>query len=186
MVRHLLPPLKVRGGARGRYEGPTQGSAPTQKSANLLRVPPLRSGRRTFRVMALSLLVLCFSVPALAHSPMNRFWGEVPVDMDLSGDILIVKTLTVPKDVTLTIEPGTIVRFEPSAKNSIVVSGNLVAVGTKDRPIQFIPKDGKGFWRGIEFAPGGNGRIEDCVFEHARERITGKAGKVVLKNVKFK
>ena len=185
MVRHLLPPLKVRGGARGRYEGPTQGSAPTQKSANLLWVPPLRSGRQTFRVMALSLLVLCFSAPALAHSPMNRFWGEVPVDMDLSGDILIVKTLTVPKGVTLTIEPGTIVRFEPSASNSIVVSGRLVAVGTKDKPIQFIPKDGKGFWRGIEFTQGGKGNIENCVFLHAKKKIIGAGRGVILKGVKF-
>ncbi len=132
------------------------------------------------------LLILCFSVPALAHSPMNRFWGEVPVDMDLSGDILIVKTLTVPKDVKLTIEPGTIVRFEPSASNGIVVSGKLVAVGTKDRPIQFIPKDNKGYWRGIEFAQGGGGNIENCIIEHARERIIGKTEKVVLKDMKFK
>ncbi len=131
------------------------------------------------------LLILCFSVPASAHSPMNRFWGEVPVDMDLSGDILIVKTLTVPKGVTLTIEPGTIVRFEPSANNGIVVSGRLVAVGTKDRPIQFIPKDGKGFWRGLEFTSGGQGNIENCVMEHAQKRIIGPAGKVVLKEVKF-
>ena len=131
------------------------------------------------------LLVLCFSVLALAHSPMNRFWGEVPVDMDLSGDILIVKTLTVPKDVTLTIEPGTIVRFEPTATNSIVVSGKLIAVGTKDRPIQFVPKDGKGFWRGIEFTPGGRGNMGNCVFLHARDKIIGETGKVVLKDAKF-
>ncbi len=132
------------------------------------------------------LLILCFSAPASAHSPMNRFWGEVPVDMDLSGDILIVKTLTVPKGVTLTIEPGTIVRFEPSASNSIVVSGKLIAVGTKDRPIQFIPKDGKGFWRGIEFTQGGKGIIEDCEFLHARGKIIGAGEEVFLRDLKFK
>ncbi len=132
------------------------------------------------------LLILCLSTPATAHSPMNRFWGEVPVDMDLSGDILIVKTLTVPEGVKLTIEPGTIVRFEPSENNGIVVSGELIAVGTKDRPIQFIPKDGKGFWRGIEFITGGKGRIEDCIVEHAQKKIIGQSGKIVIQNVKFK
>ncbi|MHB8173553.1 MAG: hypothetical protein ACYDFU_03715 [Nitrospirota bacterium] len=138
------------------------------------------------RKIILSVFVfLCFSGIALAHSPMNRFWGEVPVDMDLSGDILIVKTLTVPACVKLTIEPGTIVRFEPSETNSIVVKGELIAIGTKTKPIRFIPKDGKGFWRGIEFTPGGRGNIEDCLFLHARKRIIGAGGKVILKDVRF-
>ncbi len=137
------------------------------------------------KIILSAFVFLCFSGIALAHSPMNRFWGEVPVDMDLSGDILIVKTLTVPAGVKLTIEPGTIVRFEPSETNSIVVKGELIAIGTKAKPIRFIPKDGKGFWRGIEFTSGGHGDMEDCVFQNAQKRIIGAGKEVILKDINF-
>ncbi len=126
-------------------------------------------------------------LPALAyaHSATNRFWGEVPVDMLLSGDVLIVKPLVVPEDVTLTIDPGTVVRFEKtkSGDNRIVVKGKLIAAGTGAKPIRFIPKDkASGPWYGIEFA-GGSGRVEHCVFEGATKGIDDPAGKAVLKEV---
>ena len=108
-------------------------------------------------------LFMCFSGVAFAHNAMNKFWGEVPVDMLLTGDVLIVKPLIVPEGVTLTIDPGTVVRFEKTAKgdNRIVVRGRLVAVGSKDKVIRFVPKDSSNWqWHGIDFEGSGTGRIE--------------------------
>ena len=138
------------------------------------------------------LLIISFSfisAAAFAHSAMNRFWGEVPVDMLLTGDVLIVKPLVVPEGVTLTIDLGTIVRFEKSAKadNGIVVKGALVAVGTREKPIRFIPKDAAaGPWRGIEFHGAGRGRIEFCSFENASDRITDPGKRATIKAVTYK
>jgi len=120
--------------------------------------------RIVFLIMAL------FAIPAaaFAHSAMDRFWGEVPVDMTISGDVLVTRPLTVPQDVTLTIEPGTVVRFEGSKNgdNRIVVEGRLVASGTAHEPVRFVPKDDKsGLWYGIEFRPGATGMLEHCVVE---------------------
>ena len=141
------------------------------------------------KLFLLTVLMLCLSAVAFAHSPINRFWGEVPVDMLLTGDVLVVKPLIVPEGVTLTIDPGTIVRFEKSAKadNGIVVRGTLVAAGTREKPIRFIPKDAaSGPWRGIEFQGAGRGRVEYCSFEKASGAIMDPGKKAEVKGVSFR
>ncbi len=141
------------------------------------------------RKVVILVLVLGFSGVAFAHNALNRFWGEVPVDMLLTGDVLIMKPLIVPEGVTLTIDPGTVVRFErtPAADNRITVRGRLVAAGAKGKAIRFIPKDGSsGPWRGIDFEGGGTGRIENCVFEKASKGITDPGRKAVVKDVSFR
>jgi len=144
----------------------------------------------TRKVIVLALvLTLCFSGVALAHTAMNKFWGEVPVDMLLTGDVLIVKQLVVPEGVTLTIDPGTVVRFEKTARgdNRITVRGRLVAAGAKGKAIKFVPKDSSsGSWHGIDFEGSGTGRIENCIFEKASKGITDPGRKVQLKDVSFR
>jgi hypothetical protein len=133
------------------------------------------------------IFVLCLFSLAFAHGAMDRFWGEVPVDMLLSGDVLIVKPLIVPEGVTLTIYPGTVVRFEnfPPGGNRIIVKGRLVAVGVKDKLIKFIPKDkGSGPWYGIEFS-GGHGRLERCIIQGASVGIKDPMKGAVTKDVTF-
>jgi hypothetical protein len=145
--------------------------------------------RRRINILSLIAALCLFPAAALAHSGMNRYWGEVPVDMLLSGDVLVVKTLTVPEGVTLTIEPGTVVRFE-SAKdggNKIVVKGRLVAVGLPGSPIRFIPKGtDSGPWSGIEFQGKGEGRLERCHIEGASKGVVDPGKRAVVKDVTFK
>ena len=135
------------------------------------------------------MLTLCFFGVAFAHTAMNKFWGEVPVDMLLAGDVLIVKPLIVPEGVTLTIDPGTVVRFEKTGKgdNRITVRGRLVAVGSRGKVIKFVPRDpSSGPWHGIDFEGGGTGRIENCVFEKASKGITDPDRKAFVKEVSFR
>ncbi|HEX9861390.1 MAG TPA: hypothetical protein VGB23_09310 [Nitrospirota bacterium] len=142
--------------------------------------------RRAFLTIPAIMLI---ASAALAHSPMNRFWGEVPVDMLLSGDVLITKPLIVPKDVTLTIEAGAVVRFEGTKgrDNRIVVAGRLVAQGTKLKPIKFVPKDkDSGPWQGIVFEPGGKGSLANCVVEGATKGIVDPSDGAALSGVEVR
>lgn len=142
--------------------------------------------RRVLPILAFTTLL---ATAAVAHSPMNRFWGEVPVDMQISGDVLIVKPLIVPRDVTLTVEPGTVVRFEGAGEsgNRLVVHGRLVAEGTKDRPIRFMPKDkGSGKWQGIVFERGGKGSLTSCVIEGSVKGVVDPYGGASLNRVEVR
>jgi hypothetical protein len=137
------------------------------------------------------ILYLMVLVPSLvrAHSALNRFWGEVPVDMLITGDVLIVKPLVVPEDVTLTVEPGAVVRFEktPGGDNRIVVKGRLVAVGAPGREIRFVPKDeASGPWLGIEFQPGSSGRVERCIIAGASRGIVDPGRRAAVKDAVFR
>lgn len=144
----------------------------------------------TYKHIAVAVLLLLLApLHAFAHSAMDRFWGEVPVDMRVSGDVLITKTLVVPEDVTLTIEPGTIVRFEGSKSggNRILVKGRLAASGTGDRPIKFVPRDsGSGPWFGIEFAPGATGGLAHCVVEGSTDGVVFEGPGVTVEDVEVR
>jgi len=71
--------------------------------------------------------------------------GFIEQDEVWSGQILITETVEVLKGATLTIEPGTVVKFkhyrhgytEPSERVGLVIEGKLVAVGTSEKPIWF-------------------------------------------------
>jgi hypothetical protein len=70
-----------------------------------------------------------------------------------TGAIVTVKAIddrseTIDKGVTLTVEPGVVVRFD--GNTGLVVRGKLVAVGNAARPITFSgTSPTPGSWRGI-------------------------------------
>lgn len=102
--------------------------------------------------------------------------GEIIQDQIWSGNILVTQLgITVPKGVTLTIEPGTTVRFERIAQGSgtaLGVRGVLKAVGTPDKPIRFTSdalQPEHGDWLGISLYPGSAGSVLDhTVIEFAQ------------------
>lgn len=65
----------------------------------------------------------------------NHVTGTVDVNTAWSGAWVVEDTLTVAAERVLTIEPGTWVLMKNGAR--IVVSGQLLAAGTKDKPIHF-------------------------------------------------
>ena len=70
--------------------------------------------------------------------------------------------VSVPADVTLTIEPGVEVRL--GANHAVNVDGTLRAVGTADLPIRFAPS-GTQPWAGIQLkAASGDSEIAHAVF----------------------
>ncbi len=63
--------------------------------------------------------------------------GMITEDLTLYPDVhyIVTKPLLVPKDITLTIKPGTIVRFKDNS--GLICEGKLIANGTPDSIITF-------------------------------------------------
>lgn len=81
-------------------------------------------------------------------SNIVKLGGIITEDMTLTADknYVVTQNLGIPEGVTLTIEPGTTIRFKDG--HSISVSGNIIAEGTPDSPIVFDSYDGK-MWGAI-------------------------------------
>lgn len=96
---------------------------------------------------------------------------SIQQDQTWSGEILVSQHVTVAAGVTLTIAPGTTVRFEPMrpffvSDPTLYVKGRLIATGTSEKPIRFtsnaiqpVPGD----WGSIRFYRGSAGSILDHV-----------------------
>lgn len=95
-----------------------------------------------------------------------------------SGTITVRGKIVVKRGVTLTIEPGTAVKFARLDRDrngvgdgEILVEGKIDARGTKDKPVRFLsaekepaPKD----WSYIVLlVSGADNRFEHCRFQHA-------------------
>lgn len=75
----------------------------------------------------------------LTTPPIDENSTNITKDEVWSGEIHVENYIFVPKGVTLTIMPGTVVRFkhyrgytEPGEKLGIVIAGTLIAVGTPE------------------------------------------------------
>ncbi len=101
------------------------------------------------------------------------FSGPVEEDTTLKPDILpyfIEIMVTVSQGATLTVEPGTIVKFSNSG---LIIDGTLKAVGTPDSPIIFKPyfeedRVSPGNWLGIYFTKNSvNSELENVDISYA-------------------
>ncbi len=86
---------------------------------------------------------------------------------------IIQASFDITNDATLTIEPGTIVKFNNGNLFSVsdIAFGNIKAIGTVDKPIIFTSNassKSSGDWNGIWLHTGANAsKFEYCVFEYA-------------------
>lgn len=105
--------------------------------------------------------------------------GTIMSDTSWSGEILVQGGLYVPKGVTLTIEPGTVVRFTAiqsyvDTQIGIEVDGRLVADGTADSRIWFTsasstPRNGD--WGMVRLNGNTNSSIKYAIVEFAQQGI---------------
>lgn len=137
-------------------------------------------------------LTLTFLLAANVTSAQINTSGVLTEDTTWSGTVNVLGDVTVPEGITLTVEPGTVVRFaarsdkESSGDNStlteLIINGALIAKGTADNMITFTselieypqPRD----WLGILFIKHNdplkhtvNSVIDHCIVEYAREGI---------------
>lgn len=97
----------------------------------------------------------------------------------LSGEspILIAGTVTVPKNVTLTLEPGSMVYIHEFG--SLVVEGNLQAVGTLNEPIKITSNEKNTRnrnWSGVAFKSGSTGTIANTTIRYGSPAISCEEG----------
>lgn len=106
-------------------------------------------------------------------------WGS-------SNVYVINSSFSVDPGVTLTIEPGTVIKGRNTGVGGPSIYGNLIALGTEENPIIFTSSNddsffgsldeyesvgGPGDWQGLYFKPGSTGK-----FDHAQISYAGYGG----------
>jgi subtilisin family serine protease len=97
----------------------------------------------------------------------------------LRGDITLTEDLTVPAGKTLTIEPGTTVKFASGV--NLIVNGTLTADGSQ-QTITFTRDGASGNWGNIRFNSGSTGTIENAVIEYATKAIYSLSDAVTIED----
>jgi hypothetical protein len=140
-----------------------------------MKVVSLRSGIILLMIAQMALGWLAQSVQGKASHPLIAATvisdDLIRQDQTWSGDILVTQHVTIVSGVTLTIAPGTTVRFEPMrplfvSDPTLYVNGRLIAMGTAEKPIRFTSnaiQPEPGDWGGIRFYRGSAGSILDHV-----------------------
>jgi parallel beta-helix repeat protein len=133
--------------------------------------------------------------------------GVLDKDTTWSGEILIKGDVEVAEKATLTITPGTTVRFakvEPFGPDKLFpekekenhfpraelfIKGKLLAQGEKDKKITFTsseqaPKPGD--WGGINFNTSVGNVVENCIVMYADTAVHGHSSKVTVAHNEFR
>jgi hypothetical protein len=103
-----------------------------------------------------------------------------------SGSRVLDREYVVPKGTTLRIEPGAVIEARKAWDARIVVRGQLLAVGTEDKPIEFRPAK-PDYWGGIQFDGAESlGRLERCTIVNARmSAVRCDAASPTIRNCRF-
>lgn len=159
----------------------------------LLPVPPLISAN------APENLQVGMTGPArrlAAAGPPDFSYGEAILTEDTNwrGEVLITGVVTVAPQATLTISPGTVVRFGRSAGHSIagallLVRGRLVAKGATEQPVLFTSRYAEplpGDWQGLVLVGSEKKNLlENCRLEGAETGLDASFSSISLNNVQF-
>ena len=113
--------------------------------------------------------------------------GELFGDHVWQGEVLVGGDVTLPAGATLTILPGTVVRFLPAddspgnrsehpyfSGSELNIEGTLLAIGKPAAPIVFAAlndADPPGSWGAVNFAEGSQGTVRYCIFRQADSAI---------------
>jgi hypothetical protein len=103
--------------------------------------------------------------------------GEIKKDTVLSGVYIVKDAFTVPKGLSLTVEPETRIMFDENA--SLAVFGRLVVNG-KESPVEFI-SSGEKKWKGI-IIDGGNIMMNGFRIKNADVGLSAKNSEGVIDN----
>ena len=142
--------------------------------------------RQILILISIKLLLLagCIKNTKLNEQYVQKVRGKITSDTVWKGVIEVQEKIIVPDGISLTIKPGTVIRFKKTGNsrsnigdNRIYIqkTGKLIANGQPDNNIIFTsaekdPK--KSNWQGIEFHSEVNGnKIKYCRIEYANEAI---------------
>ena len=149
----------------------------------------------------LSLLLGCLLAGCL-HAPGSlTVRGELFGDHTWQGEVLIAGDVTLPAGATLTILPGTVIRFLPPgdapgnrsdhpyfAGSELNVLGTLLAEGKPAAPIVFASlndTDPPGSWGAVNFAEESKGVLRYCIFRQADSAVHSRQARVEVSKSLF-
>ncbi|QTA93564.1 Helix domain-containing protein [Desulfonema magnum] len=146
----------------------------------------MKKGKQLFKngvldviIVVCMLTVLGLALPGIAHAETvisggslsgDTTWTKSGSPYRLTGDV------TVPKDLTLTIQPGVVVNMD--AYVDLNINGGFIAEGTTDAPITFQWSTEGEHWGGIEF---GSSSLPGNTLSHCR-LIGGGYGVISIEN----
>jgi hypothetical protein len=126
-----------------------------------------------------------------ARNPVLSYGDQVlSEDTVWRGEILVEGVLVVAPQATLSVEPGTVVRFRRRGAQAptLVIQGRLVAAGTKETPVLFtsnFAEPAPGDWQGILLLGSEKkNQLENCRIEGAQTGIEVLFSNLTLKAVR--
>ncbi len=117
-------------------------------------------------------LTICIFLLGSLYIPIISSFAQDNSESDAiiwSGNVVLTEDFLIQKNQTLIIKPGTTVNI--GGWVSIIVNGNLSAVGNKREPIVFT-KSGERKWRKIEVNEGSKVVLEHCKIEENSDGVT--------------
>lgn len=156
-------------------------------------------------IMALVTIIAFLAMAGVCGAATQKFGKEtIAKDTTWDGEIEITGDVLVPPGVTLSIAPGTTVRFKKIGAESdrnlfgldspyypqaeIIVTGRLIARGTVERPILFTSAELKpqpADWAALNFLGSEGNVVENCRVEFAYNGVHAHGAQVLIKNNTF-
>ena len=140
-------------------------------------------------------LAACAAGPAKAAS-LDYVKGEIRTDTTWSGEVTITGQTVVKKGATLTVLPGTTVRFlwidedgDAIGDSELNVEGRIVAVGEKNRVITFTsgrPEPKMKDWTFIMISTNKDSLLEYCTVEYAFSGAQVHYSSATIRNCLFR
>ncbi|HEY6007011.1 MAG TPA: NosD domain-containing protein [Geobacteraceae bacterium] len=154
------------------------------------------------RILTLFAIITLTAASAECEAATREIGREtLTQDATWAGDVLVTGDVHVPAGVTLTIAPGTTVRFKKIGPESdrnlfgvespyypqaeIVVTGRLIARGTAEHPILFTSAEANpqpADWGSLNFLGSKGNVVESCRIEYAYNGVHAHGAEVLIKN----
>lgn len=147
--------------------------------------------KKCFFIVLFLLLLITFRAVAADYDIRFDEDTTLKVDTSLSGSVYIKYKLRVPKGVTLTIKPGTVLKFERpgfcddgNVDPSITVEGKIIAIGDKENPIIFTSaqKNERSAFGEVYIPNASDSTFEYCNFKYAHWALHVHDSNVTVKN----
>jgi len=143
---------------------------------------------------ALSILAGALTVHAAGQLRYDK--GVIDTDTTWSGEVYVKGQTVVKKGATLTVMPGTVVRFEWSDEDGdnigdgeLNIEGRIIAKGAKDRMITFTSakdKPAQKDWTFLMISVNQDSLIEYCIFEYAFSGVQVHYSTAAIRNNIFR
>ena len=134
--------------------------------------------------------------PVQCVAPAGHVHGRLEGNSRWCGEVLVDGNVVVPPGATLTIDPGTVVRFSayrgyraPGKRLRLRVEGKLLATGKPGRLIRFTSSHGtplNGDWSMVELVGARGSQVSRAVFEFSRHGLNVRNTDLALHHVVFR